>query len=149
MADDITLNTMSGGSVVATDDSGTGHVQLVKLAYSADGSRVHIPADASGLLVNVNGTVAVIERGATIASGNASVTTSAAAVLSADATRRAAVLTNLGTDYVWIGDSGIAANKGIRLAPSQSLTIDRAPTPAIYAVANSGTQTVAYFTEAD
>jgi hypothetical protein len=158
VADDITLNTMSGGSVVATDDSGTGHVQLVKLAYSADGSRVHIPADASGLLVNatgtvavsaVSGTVAVIERGATIASGNASVTTSAAAVLSADATRRAAVLTNLGTDYVWIGDSGIAANEGIRLAPSQSLTIDRAPTPAIYAVANSGTQTVAYFTEAD
>jgi hypothetical protein len=202
MADDVTLNTMSGGSVVATDDSGTGHVQIVKLAYSADGSRTHVDADTDGLKVNVsNATVAValgsalpagsnviggvtqsgtwnigsittlpalaagantigavtqasgpwtvIERGTTIASGNASVTTSAATVLALDATRRTAVLTNLGSDYVWVGDSGIAANEGIRLAPGQALTIDRAPTPAIYAVAASGTQTVAWFTEAD
>lgn len=150
MADNITLNTMTGGSVVATDDTGSEHVQIVKLAYSADGSKTHLPADVNGLLVNVsNAEIAVIERGTTIASGNASVTTSAAAVLSADSTRRTAVLTNLGSDYVWVGDSGIAANEGIRLAPGQSLTIDKAPTPAIYAVAQSGTQTVAYFTEAD
>ena len=202
MADDVTLNTMSGGSVVATDDSGTGHVQIVKLAYSADGSRTHVDADTDGLKVNVsNATVTValgsalpagsnviggvtqsgtwnigsittlpalaagantigavtqasgpwtvIERGTTIASGNASVTTSAATVLALDATRRTAVLTNLGSDYVWVGDSGIAANEGIRLAPGQALTIDRAPTPAIYAVAASGTQTVSWFTEAD
>lgn len=51
MADNVTLNSMSGGSVVATDDSGTGHVQVVKLAYSQDGSRTHIEADAAGLLV--------------------------------------------------------------------------------------------------
>lgn len=141
MADNVTLNSMSGGSVVATDDTGSEHVQIVKLAYSADGSKTHIPADANG--------ISVIERGTTIASGNASVTTSAATVLAADATRRTAVLTNLGSDYVWIGDSGITANEGIRLAPGQALTIDKAPTPAIYAVAQSGTQTVAYFTEAD
>ena len=60
MADDVTLNTMSGGSVVATDDSGTGHVQIVKLAYSADGSRTHLDADTDGLKVNVsNATVTV------------------------------------------------------------------------------------------
>lgn len=99
-----------------------------------------------GVVVN---TVKTVERGATIDSGSASVTTTSAAVLAADATRRCAVLTNLGTDYVWIGDSAIAANTGIRLAPGQALTIDRAPTPAIYAVASSGTQTVAWFTEAD
>jgi hypothetical protein len=141
VADNITLNTMSGGAVVATDDTGSEHVQIVKLAYSADGSKTAITADASGLKV--------IERGTTIASGNESVTTSSAIVLAADSTRRTAVLTNLGSDYVWIGDSTIAANEGIRLAPSQSLTIDKAPTPAIYAVAQSGTQTVAYFTESD
>ena len=141
MADNVTLNSMSGGSVVATDDTGSEHVQIVKLAYSADGRKTHIPAAANG--------ISVIERGTTIASGNASVTTSAATVLAADATRRTAVLTNLGSDYVWIGDSGITANEGIRLAPGQTLTVDKAPTPAIYAVAQSGTQTVAYFTEAD
>jgi len=141
MADDVTLNTMSGGAVVATDDSGTGHVQLVKLAYSADGSRTHVGADAAG--------IQVIERGATIDSGSASVTTSAAVVKSADATRRSLVLTNLGSDYVFIGDSAVAVNTGIRLAPSQALTLDKSPTAAVYAVANSGTQTVAWFTEED
>ncbi len=141
MADDVTLNSMSGGSVVATDDSGTGHVQLVKLAYSADGSRTHIGADSAGLQV--------IERGATIDSGSASVTTSAAVVKAADATRRSLVLTNLGSDYVFIGDSAVAVNTGIRLAPSQALTLDKSPTAAVYAVANSGTQTVAWFTEED
>jgi hypothetical protein len=59
MADDVTLNPMSGGTVVATDDSGTGHVQVVKLAYSADGSRVPITADANGLKVDVGNTVTV------------------------------------------------------------------------------------------
>lgn len=141
MADDVTLNAMSGGSVVATDDSGTGHVQLVKLAYSADGSRTHIGADSAGLQV--------VERGATIDSGSASVTTSAAVVKAADATRRSLVLTNLGSDYVFIGDSAVAVNTGIRLAPSQALTLDKSPTAAVYAVANSGTQTVAWFTEED
>jgi hypothetical protein len=141
MADDITLNPSSGGPVVATDDSGTGHVQLVKLAYSADGSRTHVVADSAGLQV--------VERGATIDSGSASVTTSAAAVLAADSTRRSVVLTNLGTDNVWIGDSGVAANTGVKIIPGGSLTIDHAPTPAIYAVSSSGSQTVAYFVEAD
>ena len=61
MADDITLGSMSGGSVVATDEvTGTGeHVQVVKLAYSADGSRTPITADTNGLKVNVGNTVTV------------------------------------------------------------------------------------------
>jgi len=141
MADNVTLNSMSGGSVVATDDSGSGHVQIVKLAYSADGSKTHIPAGSAGLQV--------IERGSVIDSGSASVTTSAAVVKAADATRRSLVLTNLGTDYVFIGDSAVALNTGIRLAPAQALTIDKSPTAAVYAIANSGTQTVAWFTEED
>lgn len=55
MADDVTLNAMSGGSVVATDEvSGTGeHVQVVKLAQSADGDRTPIDADSDGIKVKV------------------------------------------------------------------------------------------------
>jgi hypothetical protein len=141
MADDVTLNSMSGGAVVATDDSGTGHVQIVKLAYSADGDRTHIPATAAGL--------AVIERGATIASTSASVTTTSGQIVASSSTRRTVVLTNLGSDYVWIGASGVTDNQGIRLAPGQALTIDRSPTAAVHAKAASGTQTVAIFTESD
>ena len=192
---------MSGGSVVATDDSGTGHVQIVKLAYSADGSRTPITADTNGLKVNVGNTVTVslgaaipagsnvigavtqsgtwnvgsittlpalptgsntigavtqasgpwttVERGATIASTSASVTTTSGQIVASSATRRTIVLTNLGTDYVWIGASGVTDNQGIRLAPGQSLAIDRSPTAAVHAKAASGTQTVAIFTESD
>jgi len=213
MADDVTLNSMSGGSVVATDDSGTGHVQLVKLAYSADGSRTHVDADTDGLKVKLSnatvtvalsggslpagsnvigavtqsgtwnigsittlpslpagsnviggvtqsggwtvtanagtGTMAVIERGATIASTSASVTTTSGQIVASSATRRTIVLTNLGSDYVWVGASGVTDNQGIRLAPGQALTIDRSPTAAVHAKAASGTQTVAIFTESD
>lgn len=39
---------------VSTDEDGDGkHVQRIKLAYAADGSKVHVPADADGLLVNL------------------------------------------------------------------------------------------------
>jgi hypothetical protein len=71
MADDVTLNSMSGGSVVATDDSGTGHVQIVKLAYSADGSRTHVDADTDGLKVKVsNATVTVALSGGSLPTGS-------------------------------------------------------------------------------
>ena len=201
MADDVTLNSMSGGVVVATDDSGTGHVQVVKLAYSADGSRVPITADANGLKVDVGNTVTVslgaalpagsavigavtqsgtwnvgsittlpalptgsnvigavtqsagpwttVERGTVIAHGSASVTTTAAQVLALAATRRSATIQNLGTDYIYIGATGITANNGLRLAAGQTVVIDKSPTAAIFAIAASGTQAVSYFTESD
>lgn len=67
MADDVTLNSMSGGPVVATDDSGTGHVQIVKLAYAADGSRTVIGADSDGLKVNVsNASIPVTDNGGSL-----------------------------------------------------------------------------------
>ena len=201
MADDVTLNSMSGGIVVATDDSGTGHVQLIKLAYSADGSRVPITADTNGLKVDVGNTVTVtlgsalpagsavigavtqsgtwnvgsittlpalptgtnviggvtqsagpwttVERGTVIAHGSASVTTTAAQVLALAATRRSATIQNLGTDYIYIGATGITANNGLRLAAGQTVVIDKSPTAAIFAIAASGTQAVSYFTESD
>ena len=201
MADDVTLNSMSGGVVVATDDSGTGHVQVVKLAYSADGSRVPITADVNGLKVDVGNTVTVslgaalpagsavigavtqsgtwnvgsittlpalptgsnvigavtqsagpwttVERGTVIAHGSASVTTTAAQVLALAATRRSATIQNLGTDYIYLGATGITANNGMRLAAGQTVVIDKSPTAAIFAIAASGTQAVSYFTESD
>ena len=55
MADGLTLNAGSGGETLATDDAGAGgHVQIVKLAISTDGSATLIPAEASnGLDVDV------------------------------------------------------------------------------------------------
>jgi hypothetical protein len=77
MADDITYTSSSPAGVPsatkqATDEHATrGHMPIVKLAYSADGTATHVPADADGLLVNlgtnndvtVTGTVAVTQSG--------------------------------------------------------------------------------------
>lgn len=55
MADQVTVDNGSGTDyTVSTDDAGaSGHVQRVKLAYSADGSATHVQADADGVLVNL------------------------------------------------------------------------------------------------
>ena len=99
-----------------------------------------------GVVVN---TVKTIERGTVIAHGSASVTTTAAQVLALAATRRSATIQNLGTDYIYLGATGITANNGLRLAAGQTVVIDKSPTAAIFAIAASGTQAVSYFTESD
>lgn len=158
MADNVTLNSMSGGATVATDEVtdgtlGTVQVQYVKIMDGTLNGTGKLGVDATyGVktdVTRVSGTVATVERGATIASTSASVTTTSGQIVAASATRRTIVLTNLGTDYVWIGASGVTDNQGIRLAPGQALTIDRSPTAAVHAKAASGTQTVAVFTESD
>ncbi len=52
MADNVDI-TAGAGTTIATDDCTTGQVQVVKLAYGADGDRTHVPADADGMLVNL------------------------------------------------------------------------------------------------
>lgn len=56
MADNVTILDADEAEVaIATDDAGAGgQVQLVKLAYSADGSATPVTADADGLEVKVS-----------------------------------------------------------------------------------------------
>jgi hypothetical protein len=68
MADDVAI-TAGAGTSIATDDCTSGHAQVVKLAYSANGDRTHIPADASGLLVNL-GTNNDVTVAGTVAEGD-------------------------------------------------------------------------------
>lgn len=46
------LATPASGTTVSTDEASSGHIQRVKLAYSANGADTHVPADANGLSVN-------------------------------------------------------------------------------------------------
>ncbi len=50
MADGVPI-TAGTGTTVLTDETASGHVQVMKLAISTDGSAVLIPATASGLAV--------------------------------------------------------------------------------------------------
>jgi len=47
MADNTELNAGSGGNVIATDDIGSVHHQLVKIEYGADGSATQVAAGAT------------------------------------------------------------------------------------------------------
>lgn len=46
------LATPASGTQVSTDEAASGHIQRVKLTYSADGVDTHVTADADGLMVN-------------------------------------------------------------------------------------------------
>jgi hypothetical protein len=72
MADDVAISAGSGTSI-ATDDCTSGHAQVVKLAYSADGDRTHVPADANGMLVNLGANNDVTVTNATAANLKAEV----------------------------------------------------------------------------
>lgn len=146
MADNVTLNSMTGGSTVAADEVtdatlGSVKVQYVKIMDGTLDGTTKATVSSAGILT--------VERGATIAHGSASVTTTAAQVLALATGRRSATIQNLGTDYIYIGATGITANNGLRLAAGQTVVIDKSPTAAIFAIAASGTQAVSYFTESD
>ena len=54
MADNVPITAGAGTSIATDEVTGTlEHVQLVKLAYSADGVRTLVPVDVDGLLVNL------------------------------------------------------------------------------------------------
>lgn len=131
-----------GGAAFPVDDNGGSLTVDGTVAATQSGSWT-VTANAG------SGTMAVVERGATINHGSTSVTTTQVSLLSAGTARRSVTIQNLGTDYVWLGATGITANNGLRLAPGQTATIDKSPNAQIFAIASSGTQTVALFWESD
>ena len=150
---------ITGGTVTATIGTAlpTGSNVIGGVTQSGTwnvGSITTLPAlptgsNVIGAVTQSAGPWTTVERGTVIAHGSASVTTTAAQVLALAATRRSATIQNLGTDYIYIGATGITANNGLRLAAGQTVVIDKSPTAAIFAIAASGTQAVSYFTESD
>lgn len=102
MADGVAI-TPGVGATVATDDTGaSGHVQLFKLAYSANGSAVLVPADADGLLVNLGAnndvTVSGVSTAANQATAQATLDTIQAAAEAIQAAAEALAATAAGTE---------------------------------------------------
>lgn len=75
MADNISVdNGDLTDFTVSTDQGAGGHVQRVKLAYSADGSETHVTADSGGLLVNLGANNDVVASGTVTVGGTPTVT---------------------------------------------------------------------------
>ena len=86
MADTLTTQsatpaTIPASTVIATDYAGaSGHVQIVKLARSTDGSATPITADADGMLVNLGSNNDVTVTGSVTANAGTNLNTSALAL---------------------------------------------------------------------
>lgn len=130
----------------------SGDTGVMALAVRNDAAATSLSGtdgDYTPVAVDAKGRQFVVERGATIDSTSVSVTTSNTAVVAAATDRRSVTVQNLGTDYVYLGKTGVAANTGVRLAPGQTFVLDKSPNAALYGLAASGTQTVSIFTESD
>lgn len=163
MADNVTLNAMSGGDVAAADDIGGVKYQRVKIGHGADGSYsdastatplpVAIPGTPNVFVSNtpgvtVTGTAAVaVASGTSIGSLKATVATAGvrvqlgthAGIIGATVKARA---TNAGLIYV--GGSTVSATSGFELAPGESVSLDVNNTNAIYIDAATGGDGVSY-----
>ena len=115
MADNRDLASLTGN--VATDERTIG------------GSTVHVQR------VNDTG-------GTSIASGQASVGTSATSIAAARDTRKSIVVTNFGTADIYVGPSGVSTSSGHKVEVGGSISL--ATTAQVFGVSASAGQSVHY-----
>lgn len=90
MADNVQI-TAGSGTTIATDDAGAGgHVQIVKLAISTDGSATAIPADGSGIYAQGSVAHDAADAGNPVGVGLHARTTNPTAVANGDRVRAVA-----------------------------------------------------------
>lgn len=147
MADNVTLNSMSGGNTVAADEVtdgtlGTVKVQYVKLMDGTLDGTTKAAVDANGLKISR-------VSGITINQGSASPTTTATTIVASSTTRRCVTMVNTGSVQVNIGNASVTATTGVALVPGASVSFTEAANAAMYGITASGTGTISYMTELD
>lgn len=148
MADNVTLNSMTGGSVVGADEVTDGTLGTVKVQYVKimDGT---LDGTGKAGVDSTFGLKTLAPSGATLASTAVSVTTSATQLLAASSTRRSVGIYNNGTQIVYVGASGVTTSAGFPVSAGGSLFLDKAAAAAVYAISASGTQNVRVIAESD
>lgn len=123
MADDLTttttVSTIPDGTKIVTDEEGAGrgHMQVVKLAYSADGDATHISADSSGLLVNLGANNDVTITGTVTVASHA--------------------VTNAGTFVVQVDGAALTSLQAIETAVEGTLVVSGTVTANLSATDNA------------
>ena len=139
MADGVSVTPGTGVTMLTDDTGATGHAQVVKLAYSADGVATLVQADADGQLVNLgahndvtvtSGTVTANHPTTGIGNGRKVTVSAGTAVAIASSTPAKWVTVTAETDntgYVVVGGSAVVAalatRQGTPLGPGDSYTI--------------------------
>lgn len=137
MADNVAI-TAGSGTNIATDDTGTEHVQIVKLAQSADGSKTHITADADGMYVQLSAR--------TLAQGSIAPGTGTGSTEQLASGWVSAIFKNTGSVTVYLDHATGATSSDYPLEVGE--TISFGPSDGgLFMVTASGTGSVHYFTE--
>lgn len=140
MADNVTLNAMTGGAVVSTDDVGSGvQVQRVKVQYGSDGSATDVDA-THGLPTDP------VALSSAVTSAAATVSTAGTRVqLASHACKTAVIRAKLGnTGIIYVGGSTVDSTNGLELAPGDALPVDVANTNLLYIDAATSGDSVRY-----
>jgi len=143
MADgiDVTPSVAAGKKKVYTDETASGHIQVQKLAVSANGDDTLVPATTDGMAV-----LPTPLKGAPL-STVVSVGTSAA-VLPTQSGRRSVIIQAdpANTAYIYIGGSAVtadnAASGGLMLAAGASLPMAATEAVGLYARSTAAGQRV-------
>jgi hypothetical protein len=80
--------------------------------------------------------------------GSNSITATATNIVGTNPVRRSVVLQNLGTQFVWVGNQGIAVNAGVRIATNGG-TLTLLTTDQVWGISSSGTQTLTWLETKD
>lgn len=87
---------------------------------------------------SISGIVDVSGKGATINNAAVTVGTVAAVLLAANADRRSMIILNNSANDIYIGsDATVTTANGLKIAAGQTITIDKAPQAAIYAIGSA------------
>ena len=151
MADNITLNSGSGGSVVAADDISSVYHQRVKIEYGVDGSATDVSDtnplpvdDAGGSLTVDNAALSVVGGGVEATAMRVTIASDSTGVLSVDDNGAALTVDNAGTFAVQVTGAALTALQLIDDAISGTeMQVDVLTMPTVtvnaHAVTNAGT----------
>lgn len=159
MADGVDITAGSGTTILTDDTGATGHAQVVKIAYSADGSPTLTTVDADGVLVNlganndvtVTGTVTANLAAGTNNIGDVDVLTVPAPLSTtgggAEATALRVTLANDSTGVVSVDDNGasltIDGSVALEAGTNNIGDVDVLTVPAPLSTTGGGTEAAA------
>lgn len=96
---------------------------------------------------DTTGTYMILKGSGTLATNQATVTTSATQIIAARTGRSRVTITNLGTTDVFIGPTGVTATTGQILVGTKGASITLNTSAAIFAIVGTGTQAVSFIEE--
>jgi hypothetical protein len=122
---------------VATDDVGGKHYQKIKAGWGPDGT-VNETDEATGKRLPVSSTPS---KTASVIPAQVAVAITATSLLASNLNRKSALIRNIGSYDIYLGQSGVLTTTGFLLRPGETFEDDRT-TQQWYGIASGAASTV-------